>query len=73
MAHPHHDDARKAHGDKLSGFTGARGEYPPDRAARIAGTKVDGPHSTGDAAQVEEHWVAAPPRQVSDFGRVKGK
>ena len=73
MAHPHHDDARKSQGDKLSGFVGTRGEYPPDRAARIAGVKLDGPNSRGDAAQVEEHWIAAPPRQVSDFGRIKGK
>ena len=57
----------------VHGGVGTRGEYPPDKAARIAGTKLDGPNSRGESAQVEEHWIAAPPRQVSDFGRVKGK
>ena len=73
MAHPHHDDARKSYGDKLSGFVGTRGEYPPDRAARIAGVKLTNASARGDAARApEENWTDAPPRQVSDYGRVKG-
>lgn len=74
MAHPHHDDARKSHGDRLQNMTGIRGEYPPDRAARIAGTPITNSNAQGDAARApEENWVAAPARQVSDQGRVKGK
>lgn len=73
MANPHKSDARKSHGDKLRELTGKRGEYPPDRAARIAlaGTS---PSAQGDAAkEPEEHFVGAPARQVSDKGRVKGE
>ena len=36
MAHPHDDDARKAHKQKLS-MLDVEGEYPPDKAARLAG------------------------------------
>jgi hypothetical protein len=73
MANPHQSEARKAHGDKLNKLIGKRGEYPPDRAARIAlaGTSAS---AQGDAAkQPEEHFVGAPARQVSDKGRVKGE
>lgn len=71
MANPHEDDARKTHGDKLSKLVGKRGEYPPDRAARIAlaGTS---PSAQGDAAkEPEETFTAAPARQVSDKGNVR--
>ena len=72
MANPHHSDARKAHGDKLNKLAGQRGEYPPDRAARIAG-QGKSQSAQGDAAkEPEEQFVGAPARQVSDKGRVKG-
>jgi len=72
MANPHQSDARKSHGDKLNSVTGQRGEYPPDRAARIAQAGKSA-SAQGDAAQEpEETFVAAPARQVSDKGRVKG-
>ncbi len=72
MPNPHHNDARKSHGDKLNKLAGRRGEYPPDRAARI-GLAGKSQSAQGDAAkEPEEHWIAAPARQVSDKGRVKG-
>lgn len=72
MAHPMHDAAREARGDKLSAMTGERGEYPPDRASRICGTP-NSASAQGDAAHApEEVFTAAPPRQVSNQGSVKG-
>lgn len=71
MAHPMNDAAREARGDKLSAMTGQRGEYPPDRAARIAGTP-NSANAQGDAARApEENWIEAPARQVSDQGRIR--
>lgn len=71
-SHPHHATAKETRGDKLARMVGERGEYPPDKAARIAGT----PHSAsaqGDAARTpQENFIAAPPRQVGDQGSVKG-
>lgn len=72
MANPHNAAARKSRGDKLNSLTGKRGEYPPDRAARIAraGTSQS---AQGDAAKApQETFVAAPARQISDAGNVKG-
>lgn len=71
MAHPHADNIRRSHGDKLDDMTGARGEHPMERAARIAGVKP-GQAAQGDAAAgpVEE-WAAAPARQVSNLGNVR--
>lgn len=71
MAHPMDNDVRKAQADKLN-ILGGKGEYPSDRAARIAGTEIN-PDAQGDAARLpEEQWVAAPARQVSNRGNVKG-
>ena len=71
MAHPHSDDIRRSHGDKLDDMTGARGEHPMDRASRIAGVKP-GQAAQGDAASgPEEQWTAAPARQVSNLGNVR--
>ena len=68
--HPLHDQARKGHGDKLSELTGERGEYPPDRAARIVGTAPAG--AQGDSAQPpKEEFIGAPARQVSNTGSVR--
>lgn len=73
MTHPHHDDARKSHGDRLEELTGKRGEYPPDRAARILGEPMTSANATGDAARMpEEAWTKAPARQVSNRGNIKG-
>jgi len=71
MAHPMHDDARKAFDDKLE-VLGGKGEYPPDRAARIAGSATTVSAQGDSANEPEEQWTAAPPRQVSNRGRVKG-
>lgn len=72
MAHSMHDQARAYRGDKLSAMTGHRGEYPPDRAARICGAEQTNASAQGDAARApEEVFVAAPPRQVSNYGIVK--
>lgn len=71
MANPHEKGARKSHGDKLSELTGKRGEYPPDRAARIA-TAGKNANAQGDAAkEPTETFIEAPARQISDLGRVK--
>lgn len=72
MAHSMHAEAKQSHGDKLTRMTGQRGEYPPDRAARICGTPKSA-SAQGDAARApEENFIAAPARQVGDQGRVKG-
>jgi hypothetical protein len=72
MPHPNEADARRSHGDMLSARTGSRGEYPVDRAARIAGMKVSA-SAQGDGAQMpEEVFTAAPARQISNYGRIKG-
>lgn len=70
MAHPHKADARRDHGDKLDKIAGQRGEYPPDRAARIAAA----PASKGQGDSVEppaEEFIGAPARQVSNTGKVR--
>jgi hypothetical protein len=72
MAHEHRDDVRRSHGDKLDALTGARGEHPMDRASRIAGVKVSA-SAQGDAASPEEEvFTAAPARQISNHGTVRG-
>jgi len=69
MAHLHHGDARKSHGDKLTKMTGQRGEYPPDRAARIVGSATGG--GQGDSTKImDEAFTNAPARQVSNTGKV---
>lgn len=71
MAHPNADDIRRSHGDKLDDMTGARGEHPMERAARIAGAKSN-QATTGDAAAgPAEEWTAAPARQISNLGNVR--
>jgi hypothetical protein len=71
MPHEHHADARKSQGDKLEKMAGHRGEYPCDRAARIAGVVAGG--GQGDSVRPEpETFVAAPARQVSNYGNKKG-
>jgi hypothetical protein len=73
MPHIHHKDAKLTRGDKLDAMTGERGEYPPDKAARIAGTPAV-PSAQGDAARApQENFIAAPPLQVGDQGSIKGK
>lgn len=71
MPHEHDKDVRRSFGDKLDSMVGAKGEHPVDRAARIAGVKVSA-SAQGDAASPEqEQWTAAPPRQVSNHGKVR--
>ncbi len=70
MANPFNSEARKGHGDKLEKMVGHRGEYPPDRAARIAGTAPGG--GQGDSVRpTEEEFTGAPARQVSNYGSVR--
>lgn len=71
MSNPHHGDAKRTRGDKLDHMVGKRGEYPPDRAARIVGANpADG---QGDSVKpTEEVFVGAPARQISNYGTVKG-
>lgn len=72
MANSFHGKARKAQSDKLNRY-GVSGEYPPDRASRIA-QQGKSQSAQGDAAkEPQENWTAAPARQVSDKGGVKGK
>jgi hypothetical protein len=72
MPHPNENDARRSHGDRLNAMTGERGEYPVDRASRIAGIKVSA-SATGDSGHApEEVFTAAPARQISNYGTVKG-
>lgn len=71
-SHPLHASAKQSYGDKLNNMTGQRGEYPPDKAARICGTPKNA-SAQGDAARTpEENFTAAPARQVGDQGSVKG-
>jgi hypothetical protein len=72
MSNPHHAEAKRTRAAKLDKMTGTRGEYPPDRAARIAKQGAGQP-AQGDAAKPpEERFVGAPPRQVSNRGKIKG-
>lgn len=80
MANPFNNEARRDHGDKLARMTGQRGEYPPDRAARIGHAKLASTPGIadykrtelGDAAQEPaEVFVGAPARQVSNYGKVR--
>lgn len=72
MPNLHHGDAKKSQGDKLARMTGQRGEYPPDKAARIAAPGA-GQSAQGDATKVlDEDFTGAPARQVSNTGKVKG-
>ncbi len=71
-SHPHHAAAKESRGDKLNRMVGERGEYPPDKAARICGTPKSA-SAQGDAAKTPaENFIAAPARQVGDQGSVKG-
>jgi hypothetical protein len=72
MAHPHEDDARKFRGNKLNEMVGKRGEYPPDRASRIAGVPQTNANAQGEAARSPpEVFIGAPARQVSNYGSVR--
>jgi len=71
MANPHQKDARKSHGDKLAKLAGKRGEYPPDRAERIAHQGKSQPHRGDAAAPPEEVFTGAPSRQISNTGKVR--
>lgn len=80
MTHPNKAEARKDFGDKLDRMVGSRGEYPPDRAERIATTKAGNTAGVadytrpglGDAAmEPPEVFVGAPARQVSNYGKVR--
>lgn len=72
MGHPNHGEAKSTQRAKMERIAGKHGEYPPDRAERIA--KVGGGQAAqGDAAKMnEEIWNGAPPRQVSNYGNRKG-
>lgn len=65
MPNPFNDEARKGHGYKLEKMVGKRGEYPPDRAERIAQPAKAGPYSN------PEDFTGAPARQVGNHGTVR--
>jgi len=67
-----HDEARKSRGDKLSKMVGERGEYPPDRAARLVGPTATGGQGDSALAAMDEAYAPAAARQVSNTGKVKG-
>ncbi len=71
MAHEFRSEAKKSLGDKLDAMTGKRGEYPPDRAARIVGPNPGG--GQGDASKEPEEVFAggASARQPSNYGNVR--
>lgn len=72
MPHEHHKDAKRTLGDKMDRMVGRRGEYAPDRAARISGA-ASGSDGQGDSVRpTDEVFVGAPARQVSNYGKVKG-
>lgn len=73
MPHPMYNDAKKSHGDKLNKVAGLKAEYPPVKAARIANDGASGNKQGDSAQQNEEIWAPAAPRQVSNYGNVKGK
>jgi len=62
--------AARSQGDKLNRMVGKRGEYPGERAARIAGVKR-GTNAQGDSGDAEEVFIGAPARQVSNYGKVR--
>jgi len=81
MAHPNQGDARKDFHSKLERMVGKPGEYPPDRAERIAHqqSKMTVPGiadykrtELGDAAkEPAEVFVGSPARQVSNYGKIR--
>lgn len=70
MAHEHDKDARRSFGDKLDNMTGSRGEHPVERAARIAGVKVNA-SAQGDSGAAPEEWTRSPSKQISNYGNVR--
>jgi len=71
MPNEHHGDAKRTLGTKMNNMVGKRGEYPPDRAARIVGSDPGG--GQGDAVQpTKEIFNGSPARQVSNYGKTKG-
>jgi hypothetical protein len=73
MPHPSEKDARRSFGDKLDAIAGKRGEFPMDKAARMAGPKSTASAQGDAAAAPEEKFIKAPSRQISNYGTVKGK
>lgn len=66
-----HPDAKTSRGDKLQAMTGQRGEYPPDKAARIVGSHKGGQGDAGLDA-MDKAFAGSPARQVSNTGEIKG-
>lgn len=64
MPHEFREESKKSLGDKLEKLVGKRGEYPPDRAERIAQPAKAGPYSN------PEDFTGAPARQVGNHGTV---
>jgi hypothetical protein len=73
MVNPYNGQARKDFDSKVKQLTGKTGEYPPDRAEKIASTPnpaVYKPYANHHEVAQEE-WTAAPARQVSNKGGVR--
>jgi len=73
MPHLHLAQAKKSWSDKLDRITGERGTHPVDRAAQMAGEPQTNANAQGDSARSpEEVFTAAPARQISNYGKIKG-
>jgi len=73
MVNPYNGQARKDFDSKVKDLTGKTGEYPPDRAEKIASTPnpaVYKPYANHHET-AEEVYIGAPARQVSNKGNVR--
>lgn len=73
MPNPNQSEANRDFHSKMDAITGKRGEAATDRAERIAGIKVNAAAAEkAMMAQIDEQWTAAPARQISNLGNIKG-
>ena len=73
MVNPYNEQARKDFDSKVKELTGKTGEYPPDRAEKIASTPNPATYQpyANHGEKAQEEWVGAPARQVSNKGNVR--
>lgn len=73
MSNSFSPEAKATQAAKMDRMVGRHGEYPPDRAERIA---AEGPNiygGKGDASKPpDEVFTPSPARQVSNYGKIKG-
>jgi hypothetical protein len=70
MPHLHAKAAMTSRGEKRERIAGTAGEDPSIKAARMAGPPMS-KNGQGDSGEPEEVWTKAPPRQISNYGRIK--